>query len=157
MAIIAILAVLAAMSLYRVREKAKVTRISTELEEIAQSVTQYAADHSYQYPADTFRAVPPGLEKYLQGGTWPTSVFQNGVFDWENWLNNGKQVFQISYHLCDITDPIEYCSDPILFPQFVRDSSIYYCISGPCIPHQYEPFIPGYCVNCKPKEVNYTP
>ena len=156
-ALIAILAVLGVMSYTKSKQRAKLSRVSTELTEIAQAVSQYGADNNYQYPPDASRAVPPGLEKYLVGGVWPTSVYPYGQFDWENWPNGGQQVYQISYHLCGLIDPIAYCSDPVLFPTFVRDSSIFYCISGPCIPHQNEPTIPGYCVNCKPKEVNYTP
>jgi hypothetical protein len=142
----------------RARSTAKLSRVSTELTDIATSVTQYAEDHAYQYPPDASRGVPPGLEKYLAGGTWPTGGWPQGVFDWDNWLHptNGQQVYQISYRLCDTDDPVEDCSDPVLFPNFVRNSSIFYCISGPCIPHHDSPDVPGYCINCTPKEQNYT-
>jgi prepilin-type N-terminal cleavage/methylation domain-containing protein len=154
-ALIAILAYLVTTSLLKMREKAKLSRVSNELSSIATSVTQYYQDNNYTYPADVDRAVPPGLEKYLAGGVWPTSVWPHGVFDWDNWVNNGQHVYQISYRLCDLNDPIEYCSDPILFPNFTRYSSIFYCISGPCVPHRDHPTDPGYCVNCTPHEVNY--
>lgn len=158
--VIAILATLVMVSMGRAKEKAKLSRVTAELQDIAKAVTQYAEDNNYQYPADTSRSVPPGLEKYLSGGVWPTSIWPHGVFDWDNWthpgpgVNQGKQIFQITYRLCDNDDPLSYCSDPVLFPHFGRNSAIYYCISGPCIPHESEPTAPGYCVNCKTKEVN---
>lgn len=154
-AIIAILATLAVASVTRARQKAKLARVTSELESIATSVNQYASDNNYVYPPDTERSVPPGLEKYLAGGTWPTSIWPNGVFDWENWTSNGSQVYQITYRLCDLTDPVSTCKDPVLFPNFVRQSGIFYCIDGPCVPHRDNPTAPGYCVNCARKEVNY--
>jgi prepilin-type N-terminal cleavage/methylation domain-containing protein len=158
-AILVILGSMVAVAVIRQRDKAKLARVSDDLTAIANSLAQYAEDNNYQYPADTSRAVPPGLEKYLAGGGWPTSVWPHGVFDWDNWTTvNGvasPQIFQISYRLCDVNDPIGYCSDPILFPTFTRYSSIFYCISGPCVPHQNYPNDPGYCVNCTIKKVNY--
>lgn len=153
--VILILATLSVIYLAKARQKAKLSRVSTELTEIATSLSQYAEDNNYQYPADTNRSVPPGLERYLQGGTWPVSQWPTGVFDWDNWTINGAKVYQISYRLCDIDDPISACSDPVLFPNFVRNSSIFYCISGACVPHESSPTVPGYCVNCNPKERNY--
>jgi prepilin-type N-terminal cleavage/methylation domain-containing protein len=156
--IIVILASLVAVSLIKAKESSRLARISTEMTEINVALTQYAEDNNYAYPPDVDRSVPPGLEKYLKNGVWPTSVWPHGVFDWDNWTTvNGvasPQIYQITYHLCGISDPIEYCSDPLIFPHFTRNSSIFYCIQGPCVPHQNAPTDPGYCVNCKPKEVN---
>jgi prepilin-type N-terminal cleavage/methylation domain-containing protein len=154
-AILVILATLTVVYLARARQRAKLTRVTTELTSISNSLAQYAEDNNYQYPADVSREVPPGLEKYLQGGTWPESIWPNGVFDWDNWIISGQQVYQITYRLCDTSDPISTCRDPVLFPNFVRNSGIFYCISGPCVPHQSTPTVPGYCVNCNPKEQNY--
>ena len=158
--VIVIIAILTALAIFyytHARANAKLARVSTELGDIATSVNQYAEDNNYQFPADTSRGVPPGLEKYLANGVWPVSVWPNGVFDWDNWVDgNGQQIYQISYRLCDTNDPITDCSDPVLFPNFVRNSSIFYCISGPCVPHRDTPTVPGYCVNCVPKEQNYT-
>lgn len=157
--IIAILATLVTISLIRQRSNAKLARVSDDLTAIANSLAQYAEDNNYVYPADTSRSVPPGLEKYLASGTWPKSVWPHGVFDWENWTTvNGvasPQIYQMSYRLCDLGDPVAYCSDPVLFPTFTQSSSIFYCISGPCVPHQDHPTDPGYCVNCRIKKVNY--
>lgn len=159
-ALISILSYLSVVSYQKSRQKSKLARVSTELSEIAGSVNQYYEDNNYQYPADVSRGVPPGLERYLIGGTWPTSVWPNGVFDWDNWVhpgpgaNQGKRIYQVTYRLCDVDDPLSSCSDPILFPHFTRYSSIFYCLNGPCIPHDGHPLDPAYCVNCKVKEQN---
>ncbi len=158
-AIITILATILTYSMARLRQRAKLTRVSAELTDISKAVSQYAQDNNYQYPADAARGAMPGLEKYLAGGTWPTSIWPHGLFDWDSWISGGgQQVYQISYRLCSLTDPIAYCSDPILFPHFTRNSSIYYCVSdatgGSCSPHQDYPTDPGYCVNCRTHEVN---
>jgi prepilin-type N-terminal cleavage/methylation domain-containing protein len=154
-AIILILATLTAVSMAKARQRAKLTKVTTELTEIASSLSQYAEDNNYAYPPDANREVPPGLEPYLVGGVWPVSAWPTGVFDWDNWTINGAKVYQISYRLCDSSDPISACSDPVLFPNFVRNSAIFYCISGICVPHESTPTVPGYCINCKPKEQNY--
>ena len=167
-AIIALLSWLSVLSLFRVRQKAKLTRVEADLSTIAKAVNQYADDNNYQYPPDAARSVPPGLEKYLQGGTWPTSAWGTGVFDWDNLVytdhqytlantpakyqpNVGLTYQSIAYRLCNSSDPDSACSDPVLFPNFTRDSAIFYCVNGPCIPHQDEPDIYGYCTNCKIK------
>jgi prepilin-type N-terminal cleavage/methylation domain-containing protein len=155
-AIIALLATLAVVGFGKSKQRAKLSRVTAELSSIATSVTQYASDNNYQYPPDADRAVPPGLERYLTGGVWPTSAWPEGVFDWDNWQGaGGVQVYQVSYRLCDVDDPISYCSDQVLFPNFTRYSSIFYCMQGPCAPHRDHLTDPGYCINCKPKEVNY--
>jgi prepilin-type N-terminal cleavage/methylation domain-containing protein len=157
--IIAILAALVYVAFGRFRARARLTRITVELDSIANSASLYAQDNNFQYPPDVARGVPPpGLVNYLSGGAWPTSVYPYGVFDWDNWTTiNGApspQILQITYRLCGTSDPLSACSDPVLFPHFGRDSSIFYCIQGPCVPHQNDTIVPGYCVNCKPKEVN---
>lgn len=156
--LVIILALLVSMNLFKSRQKTKLTRISAELADIAKAVTQFAEDNNYQYPADTARGLPNGLEKYLAGGVWPESIWPEGVFDWDNWTTvagvPSPQILQVTYRLCDLDDPVSECKDPVLFPHFVRNSSIFYCLSGPCVPHQSTPNVPGYCVNCKPKEVN---
>lgn len=161
-ALIGILAYLLTINLYKMKQKAKLARVSSELSSIATSVTQYYQDNGYVYPPDAGRGVPPGLEKYLPDGNWPTSIWPHGVFDWDNWTyagpdatKIGQKIYQISYRLCSTTDPVEYCSDPVLFPNFTQYSAIFNCISGPCVPHVDHPTDPGYCVNCNPKEVNY--
>jgi prepilin-type N-terminal cleavage/methylation domain-containing protein len=154
--IIIVLTMLAFVSYRRSSSNAKLSATATELQQIATSVTQYAQDNN-GYPADVSRSVPPGLEPYLEGGVWPTGPWPSGVFDWDNWTHptNGQQIYQVTYRLCDLDDPIASCADPVLFPDFGRNSSIFYCISGPCIPHSSSPTVPGYCVNCTPRKQNY--
>lgn len=174
-ALVAILSVLVILSLYRVKQKARLSVLSDDLFTIAKSVNQYADDHNYTYPPDVPRGVLPGLEPYLAGGTWPVGPWPLGQFDWDNLTYTyhgqiapnsvpakyqpylGKQLYQINYHLCPLNDPNPTvdCVDSVLFPNFVPDSGIFYCVDGPCVPHQDEPEIVGYCVNCKVKQVNY--
>jgi prepilin-type N-terminal cleavage/methylation domain-containing protein len=175
-AIIAILTYLAATSFLHAREQARLSTLATDEDTIAKTVNQYVEDNNYQYPPDVSRGVPPGLQPYLQGGVWPAGPWPNGSFDWDNWPYTyhgqttpsgvpsqyrpylGEQVVEINYHLCPVGDPnpTTDCEDPGLFPStFMADSGIYYCFQGPCIPHQDEPDIEGYCVNCKPPEYGY--
>lgn len=173
-ALIAILSYLLILSLYKLQQKAKLSQLSVELTTIGKSVSQYADDNNYQYPQDVSRGVPPGLQQYLAGGVWPTGPWPNGEFDWDNWPYTyhgqstpsgvpaqyqpylGQAVLQITYHLCPTgSQYTNSCNDPVLFPTFVQDSGIFNCIDGPCIPHQDEPDIPGYCINCKIKQINY--
>lgn len=155
-AILLILATLSVVAVTQYRHRAKLSRVSTDLTAIAAAVTQYAQDNDNQYPADVQRGVPPGLEKYLQGGVWPESAWPHGLFDWDAGPHpvNGQQIYQISYRLCDTGDPAEYCKDR-LFPNFTVNSSIYYCISGPCVPHLTDITAPAYCINCPVKKQNY--
>src|SRR5690606_11669493 len=76
--IIAILATLLSVTWTRVRAKSKLARTSTELQQIAAAVTQYAEDNNYQYPPDVSRSVPPGLQPYLANGLWPTGAWPTG-------------------------------------------------------------------------------
>ena len=161
--IILLLIYLAFVGTLTARAHAKVSRVGVELAEIADAANQYAQDNGFTfpgptdpYPADVDRGVPPGLQRYLAGGTWPTSIYPKGVFDWDSWPSpiDSSQVHQVTYHLCGLNDPISYCSDPIVFPHFTRYSSIFYCIDGTCVPHEFHPSDPGFCVNCKVKSVN---
>jgi prepilin-type N-terminal cleavage/methylation domain-containing protein len=152
--VIALLTVLSAMYYATYTAKSKLSRVSSELSTLATSMSLYAEDNDHMFPSDVSRGLPPGLEKYLPNNQWPTSVWPHGSFDYDTWPNGNQQVYQISYHTCGIGDPVSYCRDA-QFPTFVNDSSIFYCISGPCIPHSGEPNIPGYCVNCQVKKLNY--
>jgi prepilin-type N-terminal cleavage/methylation domain-containing protein len=159
--ILTILATVVVFGVYRQRAYAKLARVTTELNALAASLAQYAEDNNYQYPADAPRGIPVGLERYMAPGSWPVSIWPKGLFDYDAGLhpgpgaNQGMQIYQISYRLCGADDPIESCRDPVVFPNFTRNSAIYYCISGPCVPHFSDITAPAYCVNCKPKEQNY--
>jgi prepilin-type N-terminal cleavage/methylation domain-containing protein len=154
-AVIAILAVVIVLGMRNAQANAKLGRVSSELTMLANAVTQYAEDNFYQYPADVSRGMPPGLERYVQGGVWPTGPWPQGVYDWDNWDISSQKVYQMTYRLCDTSDPESTCRDPIIFPNFVRNSSVFYCIHGSCLPHESSPTVPAYCVNCSDKTVNY--
>jgi len=165
-AVIVLLSYLVFVYLAQFRSKAKLSKVDTDLTSIANAASQYAQDNQLQYPGatdpyphDVDRGIPPGLEKYLAGGAWPTSAWPHGVFDWDSWPSpiDGTQVHQVTYHLCGLNDPIEYCSDPILFPFFTRYSSIYYCIDGTCVAHEFHPYDPAWCLNCQVHKKNYPP
>jgi len=164
-AITAILAYITLFSLARAKANSRLSRTSAELTNIAAAASQYAQDNDLNYPGATLnpyptdvdRGIPPGLEKYLAGGIWPVSSWPTGVFDWDSWPSpiDNSQVHQITYHLCGLNDPIADCSDSVLFPSFTRYSSIYYCIDGTCVAHQYHPYDPAWCVNCTVQRKNY--
>jgi hypothetical protein len=106
------------------------------------------------YPPDTSRDIPPGLEEFLAPGIWPDAAWEGGVFDWENWedpVNPDQRILQISIRFCPVGQPAQ-CK----FPQadwamgFDINSSVYYCVEGACRAHLSRPINhPGYCVNCQ--------
>ena len=129
-------------------------RAQEELRNIYTALKLYANDHGGAYPPDANRAVPPGLEKYLASGTWPTAPWPNSVFDWENWAPSAisyppqSQVYQISIRFCDLSGNC-YFPNESWAANFDTYSAVYYCISGPCRPHSSQPVDhPGLCVNC---------
>jgi prepilin-type N-terminal cleavage/methylation domain-containing protein len=156
-AIILLLSTIATISYFRSRQQSKLTRVSTELVAMADAAFQYYQDNNNSYPPETAQGVAPGIEKYIQGGNWPTGPWPRGGYDWDNWIHpgNGQQIYQVSYHICQPGDSAALCQDATLFPNFTQNSSIFFCISGPCIPSLTVPAAPAYCVNCKPKEQNY--
>lgn len=162
--LVSLLSYLSYLGYHQVRARSKLARVSAELASIANSASQYAQDNQLQYPVATDpyptevdRGVPPGLERYLAAGRWPTSAWPKGTFDWDNWPSpvDDSQVYQVSYRLCGLSDDISSCRDPVLFPTFTRYSSIYYCIQGTCVAHQLHPNDPAYCVNCTVHKQNY--
>jgi prepilin-type N-terminal cleavage/methylation domain-containing protein len=160
--IIALLAALVMFTMHNRRAHARLARVTVELNTIASAMAKYAEDNNYQYPAEVARGLPPGLEAYLAGGQWPTGAWPNGLYDYDAWVHPGpgadlgRQIYQISYRLCDeVNDQAEACRDPILFPGFTHHSAIFYCISGPCVPHIADITAQAYCVNCTPKKQNY--
>lgn len=135
--------------------RARLTKVEANLATAATAMFQYAADNGYVYPPDTSRALPSGIEPYLSNSNFSTEkIFPYGVFDYDNWTISGQKVYQVSYRLCNISDPDSRCSDPVLFPDFVKNSAIYYCISGNCIPHESSPTAPAYCVTCPEGQKN---
>ncbi|MEK7576154.1 MAG: type II secretion system protein [Patescibacteria group bacterium] len=154
--IISILTTIMLTKLQAVREAATLVRAKKELRVMVDALNIYLNDNA-QYPVDVSRDIPPGLEKYLGPGIWPDAPWLGSVYDWENWVpsdiaqNPKEQVYQISIRFCPIGGPLSACHFP---PEpwaanFNVNSSMYYCIQGPCRSHVSEALnYPGYCVNC---------
>lgn len=148
--IIGLLTSISFLSLREVRDRAYLAAAKSELYSVRQAVEFYVADYG-DYPSDTERSVPPGLEQYL-GGHWPATTWPNSVFDWDNWIDpeTGEKIYQISIRFCPINQPSQ-CRFPHedWAVNFELNSSVYYCISGLCRAHISEPVdYPGYCINC---------
>jgi len=127
------------------------TRAQQEFDSIHQSMLHYFDEHG-DFPADANRDIPPGLEAYLAPGIWPDAPWPGSVYDWDRFtdVDTGEEVLQISARFCPIGQPSE-CQ----FPEndwaesFDINSSVYYCIEGPCRAHPGRPLShPGYCINC---------
>jgi len=152
-AIIAILAMVVFVSNNRAKEKTYLSRTDVELKTFAYALKMYAFEHNNVYPADVNRDLPSGLEAYLSTGTgnWPDAPWPGSVYDWDNWTIDGQPVYQISVRFCPIGGPLSACHFPneSWAQNFNVNSAYYYCISGSCRSHQYEPVnYPGYCSNC---------
>lgn len=150
--IIAILAHYVLPAFSKARNAALFSRAKAELQSINKSLQLYLDDF-YDYPPDTNRDIPPGLEAYLEPGIWPDAAWPGSVFDWDNWAdpdNPGQRIYQISIRFCPIGQPSQckFPNEPWA-ASFDINSSVYYCISGNCRAHLSQPINhPGYCVNC---------
>ncbi len=136
----------------RVRDDAMFVRAKTEFKSINISIQHYIDEYG-DYPPDTSRNIPPGLEEYLAPGIWPDAAWTDSVFDWDNWAdpdNPGERIYQISVRFCPIGQPTQ-CKFPNQdwAQTFDINSAVYYCIQGACRSHINRPINhPGYCVNC---------
>lgn len=156
--VIGIIGILSSISLgilQRAKGKAYVARAKAEFKSVNESLEFYKTDYG-TFPADANRDIPPGLEQYLAPGIWPDAAWPGSVFDWENWSPSAltyepkQQVYQISVRFCPIGQP-ENCKFPNedWAEDFDINSSVYFCISGPCRSHSAKPVDhPGYCINC---------
>lgn len=151
-AIIGILAAVALVELGDVRESAILARTTQEFNGIHRSLLQYQLEHG-QFPADTNRDIPPGLEQYLAPGVWPDAPWPGSVYDWDNWQDpddSSKRILQISIRFCPAGQP-SHCQFPDAdwADNFDINSAVYYCIEGACRSHIGQPAThPGYCINC---------
>lgn len=159
--VIAIIGILASFMLSNIRhsrQAAYLARAKQELESIHKSLELFLTDNG-DYPADTNRDIPPGLEQYLAPGLWPNAAWPGSVFDWDNWdvPGTGEKIYQISIRFCPIGQPSQ-CRfpDQDWADNFDVNSSVFYCILGPCRSHISEqPNHPGYCVNCSNPQYPY--
>jgi prepilin-type N-terminal cleavage/methylation domain-containing protein len=155
LAIIAIIGILSAIvfvSMGKVKEKTYLSRTDVELKSFAYALKMYAFEHNGAYPPDVNRDLPAGLEAYLNvAPNWPDAPWAGSVYDWDNWIIDGKPVYQISVRFCPLNGTLSQCRFPNepWAQNFNINSAYYYCISGSCRAHQYEAITyPGRCSNC---------
>jgi prepilin-type N-terminal cleavage/methylation domain-containing protein len=151
----------------RWRERTYITRMTSELNTMANGMTLYAAKYN-DYPADVTRDVPAGIKEFLQGqylDTWPDAPFPGSVYDYDNWPPDSygpEQTYQISMRMCEPgqdavckANAIRYLKGTVpdsTLNSWDSSSSVYYCIKGSCRSHQGKPMNhPGYCINCGKK------
>lgn len=156
-AIISLLSSVIVSSLSGMREEAYLSRAQSEMDSFHSALLLYVQDNNGNFPDDTNRGkFPDPLKPYFNldvrtndDGEW-VGPWSGSLYDWENYENNGEQVLQLSIRFCELDAP-----DTCQFPNatwaenFDTQSSVYYCIEGPCKPHPSEPEDhPGLCVNC---------
>lgn len=135
------------------KRKAYYSRALLEFRNIETALELYRFEYN-KYPNDIEREIPPGLEQYLAGHVWPKAPWPGSVYDWDNWVNpanHAERIYQISIRFCPIGGNIRSCKfpDETWSKNFKVNSSVYFCIKGPCRAHINEPIdYPGYCVNC---------
>lgn len=153
-AIIGLLASIVMAGLSKAKSKARYARTVTELQQISTAMELYYEDNG-SYPPDVDRGLPPGAEKYINGGVWPTPVYPGSVYDWDNWTSDQmsyapkEPAIQISVRFCNESgDSCQFPNEPWA-AGFDANSALYYCIDGSCRAHSSEPINhPAYCVNC---------
>lgn len=148
----------------RWRERTYYTRMTSEMNTMANGLTLYAAKYN-DYPADVARDVPGEIKEFLQGqylDAWPDAPYPNSVYDYDNWApdaNGPEHTYQISMRMCAAGDNAgckanaqRWLSAHIpasTLENWDAYSSVYYCIKGSCRSHQDRPMShPGYCINC---------
>lgn len=149
--IIAILAYTILPVLSKAKDKAAFARAEMEFMSVNASIQAYLNEYG-EYPPDTNRDIPPGLEEFLAPGIWPDAAWPGSVFDWDNWddPDTGEKIYQISVRFCPVGQPSQ-CRFPEAewAANFDINSAVYYCIQGACRSHLSRPINhPGYCVNC---------
>jgi prepilin-type N-terminal cleavage/methylation domain-containing protein len=152
--IIGLLSSIVITSVSAIKEKAYLARVKEETRNIALALEFYA-DKYGEYPADANRAVPPGVEEFLEGGVFPPAPWPGSVYDWDNWSDldyAGQKIYQISIRFCpSYASPLSDCNFPNepWTASFDQYSAVYYCIFGACRSHSIRPVThPGHCLNC---------
>ncbi len=165
--IIPILALVVFLSLIGVEKRVYAVRNKVEAKSISQALDLYFMDNNYQYPCDTNRDMPPGIEKYLSTNpAWPKAPWPGSVYDWDYWVQdpnttpwkdendhskgrcagillyspNTEPVYQLSIRFCDINGLNCNFPDEIWAQGFDSKSSVYWCKKGPCRAHGSEAY-----------------
>lgn len=153
-AIIGVLASVVFPQVNKAREVAYLVRAEQEFRSFNQAIQMYQNKYG-EYPADTNRDLPPGLEEFLAGdNNWPDAAWPGSVFDWDNWEDpndSSQRIIQISVRFCPVGKPDE-CKFPNTewAEDFDINSAVYFCLQGECRSHINRPVShPGYCTNCK--------
>lgn len=152
MAIIAILTLYVYGYARRGTEKAYLVRAKVEMKVMERALRAYQIEYE-ALPADVSRNIPPGIEQYLSQSDidkWPNGPWVGSVYDYDAFMSEGVQTYQISIRFCEIGQP-----DTCRFPReswasdFDVNSSVYMCLEGACKSHPNQPLNhPGYCINC---------
>lgn len=163
-AIIGLLASIVLVSYRNVTRKAYIARTKVEIKQIVYALELYAMDNNYSYPCDINRDLPSGIEKYLSSNpAWPKAPWPGGVYDWDYWDPDpgstggcagdlaqdprNAPVYQISIRFCDISGTACNFPNESWASNFDVQSSVYWCISGPCRAHgSIEYNHPGCCI-----------
>jgi len=153
--IIGLLGSITFVSINSAKDKTYFGIAKTEFRTIETALELYRSANNNQYPPDVARdTAPAGLSQYLGGygnTGWPKGPWPDSLFDWDYWPNGGNPIYQISIRFCPANANISQCHFPkdSWANNFDINSSVYYCVSGPCRAHESEaPNYPGYCVNC---------
>jgi prepilin-type N-terminal cleavage/methylation domain-containing protein len=102
MVVVTILGILAAITYFSVnamRERARLARAMSDINNIVAAAELYKLDHGGRYPCNAARGqMPPvsgecggvegsgdpGIGAYLPGGVWPTGPWEGSLYDWDN-------------------------------------------------------------------------
>lgn len=150
--IISIFSAVLLFSFVEIKNQTILTRSIQEFDSIEKSLFMYQLEYG-RLPPDANRDIPPGLERYLAPGIWPTAPWPGSVYDWDNWADPdypGRRIYQISIRFCPEGQPSN-CNfpDEPWAEDFNYHSAVYYCIDGNCRSHNSQPAThPGYCINC---------
>jgi type IV pilus assembly protein PilA len=95
-AIIGIIATIAIPWFQGYREKAKVAAVASEMRSFSTAFWAYLAEHN-EFPPDSHRTLPPGMEKYINQTHWDNETDLGGYYNYEgpnNYPYVGLSIFE---------------------------------------------------------------
>lgn len=116
-----------------------------ELNEIGKALGFFAADNGF-YPPDVSRALPPGIEAYINPEeAWPDGPFPGSVYDYDNWTTQSCIDAEASGSI-----QITLRQIPNRNPDGSNVWAWYYVLSGKGTPHcsNFAEHNKGECINC---------
>jgi prepilin-type N-terminal cleavage/methylation domain-containing protein len=139
------------------RERTYLTRATSELHTLADALTLYVSKYN-DYPAETNRGIPPGIQEFLQqnyNNTWPNAPWPGSTYDYDNWTdpNTGSPIIQMSIRFCNVGDTAtckkQFPAESWVTSSWDSYSAVYYCVRGACRSDISKPVTwPGRCINC---------